>query len=469
MALVLAAVMVMAMGMTAFAADPPTPPTTPSITIHTTSDSAEGQKDTTTYRWYRIFEADIETDPTQQGPSQSGGAVAYYVTAQDRATEIENTGLFNVTRVGTEYKWYVELKDKEQTLAETIAAKFAEMDLDKFETGTFAQTEVAGDAYSGTVAPGYYYITSTAGTNVVIQTLKAVEIDEKNTFPTVTKAVDESDVHAQLGDDINYILNVVIPTTANSKIVLTDEMTEGLTFKSIDHVKEGETDVPHTLAPSTPAEITVNNNTFTITFSEETVAANKGKTIEIKYTAVLNNKAIVGNPEKNKVTLDYGEHYTSKPKEVQTNTYSFDFDKVDGTDHAKKLTGAEFELRRGGTALPLVEIEAGKKYRIATTDDETTTTTISTNGNTVTINGLDTDVTYELHENKAPTGYNVLPSSVEVKAGETGFVHQDIENNKGSVLPSTGGMGTTIFYVVGGILVVGAAVLLISKRRMSDR
>ena len=87
----------------------------------------------------------------------------------------------------------------------------------------------------------------------------------------------------------------------------------------------------------------------------------------------------------------------------------------------------------------------------------------------MTINGLDTDVTYELHENKAPTGYNVLPSSVEVKAGETGFVHQDIENNKGSVLPSTGGMGTTIFYVVGGILVVGAAVLLISKRRMSDR
>lgn len=467
MALVLAAVMVMAMGMTAFAADTPS---TPSITIHTTSDTGEGQSDTTTYTWYRIFEADIETDPTQSGAAQSGGAVAYYVTTQERATEIEGTGLFNVTRVGTENKWYVELKDKEQTSAETIAAEFAEMDLSKFETGTFAQSAVAGSVNSGTVNPGYYYITSTAGTNVVIQTLKAVEIDEKNTFPTVTKAVDDTDANAQIGDDINYILNVVIPTTANSEIVLTDVMTPGLTFKAIDHVKEGETDVAYTLDPATADAITANNNTFTITLSAATVAANKGKTIEIKYTAVLNNKAVVGTPEKNQVTLDYGEHYTSKPKEVETNTYSFDFDKVDGADPTTKLTGAIFELRRDGTALPLVEIEAGKTYRIATTEDTTTTTTITTNGNTVTINGLDTDVTtYELHENKAPTGYNVLPSSVEVKAGETGFAHQDIENNKGSVLPSTGGMGTTLFYVVGGILVIGSAVLLISKRRMNDR
>ena len=333
MALVLAAVMVMAMGMTAFAADPPTPPTTPSITIHTTSDSAEGQEDTTTYTWYRIFEADITKDPTQDGPSQSDGAVAYYVTTQDRATQIEGTELFNVTRVGTENKWYVELKDKEQTSAEVIAAKFAEMDLTKFESGSFSQSEVADEATSGPVNRGYYYITSTAGTNVVIQTLTEVKIDEKNKFPTVTKAVDAQDVNAQIGDDINYTLNVVIPATANDEIVLTDVMTEGLTFKAIDHVKESETDVDYTLAPTTAAEITANNNKFTITLSAATVAANKGKTIEIKYTAVLNNKAVVGTPDnKNTVTLDYGQHYTSKPKEVVTTTYSFDFNKVDGQD-----------------------------------------------------------------------------------------------------------------------------------------
>ena len=465
-ALLLAAVMVMAMGSAAFAAEQPS---TPQITIHTTSDTDEGAADTTQYTWYRIFEADIETDPSQEGPSQSGGEVAYYVTTQDRATQIEGTGLFNVTQVGTENKWYVELKDKESTSAETIAEKFAAMDLTKFKSGTFSQTAVAGEATSGPVDPGYYYITSTAGKNVVIQTLKEVEIDEKNTFPTVTKDIDSADANAQIGDEINYTMTVHVPETVNDEIVLTDSMTEGLTFKSIDSVKSGSDDVAYVLDPATAAEITANNNTFTITFSAETVKANQGKTITITYTAILNNKAVVGTPETNTVVLDYGEHYTSKEKTADTNTYSFDFDKVDGDDHDVKLPGAEFELHREGVALELVELEAGKTYRIATSEDTTKTTKITTNGTTVTINGLDTDVTYELLETKAPTGYNKLPSAVEVKAKDNAFAHQDIENKKGAVLPSTGGIGTTIFYVVGGILVVGAAVILISKRRMNDR
>ena len=257
-ALVLAAVMVMAMGSAAFAAEQPS---TPQIKIHTTSDDTEGQTDTTVYTWYRIFDADIETDPAQDGPSQRGGEVAYYVKTQDRATQIEGTGLFNVTRVGTEDKWYVELKDKESTSAETIAEKFAAMDLTKFISGTFSQTDVAGYATSGEVAPGYYYITSTAGKNVVIQTLKEVEIDEKNTFPTVTKDVDSADANAQIGDEINYTMTVHVPETANDAIVLTDSMTEGLTFKSIDSVKSGSDDVAHTLNPAT-AEYKLTNLTI---------------------------------------------------------------------------------------------------------------------------------------------------------------------------------------------------------------
>ena len=67
----------------AFAADPT--PSTPSITINASSTATEGQTDTTAYTWYRIFEADIATDPTQSGATQTDGKVAYYVDSQDKA------------------------------------------------------------------------------------------------------------------------------------------------------------------------------------------------------------------------------------------------------------------------------------------------------------------------------------------------------------------------------------------------
>ena len=88
----------------------------------------------------------------------------------------------------------------------------------------------------------------------------------------------------------------------------------------------------------------------------------------------------------------------------------------------------------------------------------------------MTIKGLDSDVTdYQLVETKAPTGYNQLEAPIPVTANEQHkFVHQDVENNQGSQLPSTGGMGTTIFYVIGGILVLAAAIILISKRRVQQ-
>ena len=191
-----AAVLAFALAGTALAVNNPSEP---SITIKTTSTTDEAYTDTTAYTWYRIMEADIDVDPTQHGTSQIGGEVAYYVTTSDRATQLEHTDLFNVKRVGTEDKWYVELKNPESTSASQIEAAFeaATFDLNVFPSGNFAQTAVAGEATyptTGTIPAGYYYVTSTAGTNAVIQTLAAVTIDEKNTFPPVTKAVDQHDV-----------------------------------------------------------------------------------------------------------------------------------------------------------------------------------------------------------------------------------------------------------------------------------
>ena len=476
LALALAVVMLLAMGAIALAAEEPS---TPEIIITTTSVDGEAATDTTAYTWYRIFEADIEEDPTQSGATQSGGKVSYYVDSAAKAAAIESTGLFNVTQVGTTDKYYVELTD-DSTTAEAIATEIAKLDLSIFPTGTFAQTAVAGSKTSGEVAPGYYYITSTAGMKTVLQTLTKVEIEEKNTFPTVDKAFKEgasannSDwMFVQIGDDVTFTLTVEVPATANDTIVLTDTMSAGLTFKSIDSVKAGDADVAYTLDPTAPAAA---DKTFTITFAADDVIANQGKTITVEYTAFVNKDAVVfdptnpGNyaPESNTAQLAYGNNYTSVPHTVTMASTLFRFDKVAGANSSTKLTGAEFQLTLDGeTPIPLVEIEAGVTYRIAAPDDETTVTTIVTNGNTITILGVDSDVTYQLVETKAPTGYNKLeePTSVSADSYSMLFKNVNVENNKGAVLPSTGGIGTTIFYVIGAVLVIGAGVALVARRR----
>ncbi len=493
-ALLLAMVMVLGMSVSVFAA---------SIEIESTADDAASE--TTEYTYYKILDATIEDDTkitvdpatgasTAAAEGENAPKVVYYVTTQAKATALEGLKIgegesakpiFNVTKDATQNKWYVELNKETNATAAQIAEA-----LDGVKTtfsdvsGTFAQTTPGGKAKKDGLDPGYYLITSTLGDKLAVQTLADITIQTKNSYPGVEKAIDPTDVNAQIGDEINYTLTVEVPESANDQIVLTDTMDAGLTFKSIDSVKsnaDGNPDVAYTLNPAVPAAA---DKTFTITFTAETVIANKGKTITIIYTAILNEDAAIETDIPNTLKLKYGNRYESVVKSVETKTYKFEFDKVDGTDKVTKLVGAEFELQIDGTALDLIEVEAGKTYRIATgeeidDDDVETTKKIVTNGNTITINGLDSDVTYILKETKAPTGYNIVNDTIEVKAKTTtegegedavttiAFEKISVENNKGTVLPSTGGIGTTIFYIVGAILVIGAGVLLVTRRRMN--
>ena len=447
---------------------------TPSITITTTSKAAEAAVDTTSYTWYRILEADIGKDPTINDVYQSGGSVSYHTDTQAKATALQGTGLFKVTRVGETNRWYVELNDPNTTGAQ-IAAALSELDLSIFPHDTFEQEAVAGTATSGPVDPGYYYVESTAGKNVAVQTLTAVTIVEKNEFPTVEKKVDETDENAQIGDEITFTIKVKIPSTANDEIKLTDTMTDGLSYKSIDSVKMGGTDVGASAYSVEPA---ADNSSFVLTLpkalvEEAATAAESESTkvteVEIVCTAVLNGDAQTDTPEKNQVVLDYGEHYTTKPKEAEVKTYEFKFNKVDGTT-GDQLAGAEFQFLMNGTPMKLIEVEAGKEYRIAMPDETGTTETITTIGETVRIYGLDTDVqAYSLQETKAPTGgYTILKDPTPVKASDGSFGEIDVENNEGTVLPSTGGSGTMIFYVIGGLLIIGAAVVLVARRKAQE-
>ena len=229
----------------------------------------------------------------------------------------------------------------------------------------------------------------------------------------------------------------------------------------------------------------------------------------------MNSDAVVGNPgNPNEVTLTYsnnpnpdgtGSTDTTPKDEVVVFTFDINVEKVDGalesTDPKYYLSGAEFALfsnegDANDAAADPSKLSKALKFTGSngqyTKDDTNGSTTLTVDGDgKVNIKGLDQG-TYYLVETKAPTNYNRLTSPKAValtptynfetydshEPGRTNDILSSVsinnvsegkvtvENYSGSTLPETGGIGTTIFYVVGGILVIGAAVLLITRRRM---
>lgn len=255
-----------------------------------------------------------------------------------------------------------------------------------------------------------------------------------------------------------------------------------------------------------------NKSEITVTFADikDGNTITESSIVTVEYNAVLNSGAVIGlNGQENKVYLTYsnnpnwtGEGTPSDEGETPEDkvivfTYELDTTKVDGIDNTIKLANAQFILSRkiGENAEEYAKVENGKLTSWTTKDDATTLT--SNDQGLFTVAGLDSG-TYYLTETQAPSGYNTLtdPIKVEltattannqtwnevaasaftglsVKADETpgtvdagkGIGSITIANNKGSSLPSTGGIGTTMFYVGGGVLVAGAGVLLITKKR----
>lgn len=466
---------------------------TPQITIKP-NDPSTVEDVAIDYVAYRILEASIDTDP-QVGldgttTTNGNGVVAYYVTTADRAALLTATNLFNVTKVDGQDKWFVELKSSSTTADDLVAAFSAEsFDLSKFESKTFDKAVGETSAASGELDAGYYYITSTLGSKIALQTLSPVTINEKNTYTTDNKTIPEVDKKSEIGQTITYTLTVDVPATANKQIVLTDTMSKGLTFKQVQsQTVKGANDAEAVAITGTVSTVSdpdnAGNTQFTITYTAEQVIAAAGKTITVLVDVEVNEDALIDTDNPNTLDLDYGNVYKAKPITVNTQPSKFTFDKVDGTDKTIKLTGAEFELHRtnteenaespAGAIISLVEVKAGEEYRIATPEEITTggdkiVTKMTTTGKVITVNGIDKDLTYQLVETKAPTGYN-LPQNTNtaIHADDNATIAITIENNKGTQLPSTGGIGTTIFYVVGGVLVLAAIILLVTKKRMSE-
>ena len=396
-------------------------------------------------------------------------------------------------------------------------------------SGTPVKENVESAAGSTTISglvPGYYLVKDSkavtgddAATKYIVQVVGNTSVEVKSSVPSVTKKIidtEEVDVaDYNIGDDVPFKLTGTLPSTladySTYKYVFHDTLSEGLTLNA--STVKVYLDNDGLTKKEITSGYTINSSDHSLTVSFENVKGITGVTenskIVVEYTAKLNSSAKVGLPgNENEVYLEFANNPNqsgdgtvdtgSTPKdEVIVFTYELDVTKVDGADENKKLKDAEFKLR------------SGEKWAIVDSNNKITgwsdteaggSTLVSGTEGVFKVIGLDAG-TYNLVETKAPTGYNLLEKPVvieiiattsntqswngtpsdaltklEIKVGDTtnegdttsGIVSTTVVNNAGTVLPSTGGIGTTLFYVIGGVLVLAAIVLLVTRRRMRE-
>ncbi len=329
-----------------------------------------------------------------------------------------------------------------------------------------------------------------------------------------------------IGDKVPFKLIGTVPDMkgyTSYQYTFHDTMSAGLTLDSdsihvyLASAKNTDLSEATLLIQDTHYTLPSNNHcTFEVSFAALNQVPNvaAGKYIIVTYNATLNSNAIIGlegNPNEaylqfsNNPNAGGGEDTGSSPVDKAiVFTYQLDTTKVDGANADTKLSGAEFVLFN--SAQNKVAIVSGGKitsWAAATTEatnwPEGSILTSAESTGLFSVAGLD-DGTYYLKETKAPAGYNLMTNltkividattannqawngtasaaltalAVKVNDGSptagstsTGAVAVNVENNKGATLPATGGIGTTWLYIIGGILVIGAAVLLITKRRL---
>ena len=468
--LLLALVMVFALATTAFAQDV----TKGSITVE---NPVEGQ----TYTAYKIFDVVYDTNAENGHYSYTIDRTnEWYGTVSTYAND-EHGGL-TLTRVNGSDTYVVTTND--DFSAPDFAAKLKENVSGK--TGTELTANANGSSVTVDNLPlGYYFVTSTNGALCNLTTTNpTVTIHDKNDMPFEKKA---DKTNADVGQIVTYTITGKVPdSTGFDTYIYTieDTMSAGLTFNRDSlKVKVGNTDVT---ADTNKCKITYDETTAPNTFKVSIIVKNctVGDAIEVTYNATVNEKAIAV-VSKNEAKLTYSNDPTDStttttlPQEQKVYTSKIVIDKFESGNKNTKLPNAKFVLykeEKTGETVSKVYYhwnKTAKKVEWVTNMTDATVVTTNDQGE-ATFNGL-ADGTYYLVETEAPAGYNPLTEPVEVtvegSSTETAklSVTAEVANKTGTTLPSTGGMGTTVFYVLGSVLVLGAVVLLVTKKRMSTK
>ncbi len=505
----LASCMMAPMGMTAFAA------TTGSITITGVSTAVAH-----TFEAYQVFDGDLAEDGTTLTNLVWGSAVTAYngeaVTAGEAVPDEVLAILTDSTKTEAERARAFADAVTLSTATKTFTSSNGTATASGLDDGYYIVKDVTNLSTA-----------DDANSAWIVQVVDDAEIAIKNAKPTVDKQVQDEVADKEEGADaegwgesadhaINEIFQFKLTAqiTADDdlafynsyKVVFHDTLSTGVVYNGNMVVTVNGTEITAGTDYTTDAQVGATATEFTVTINDLIPLLADGDTlgndtIVVTYDAYLNSDAQVdnGNVESTTNQNDVYLEYSNNPDSTgagdgtgQTPTDSvwvFTY-RVNNTKYANEkvagneLDGAGFTLKdANGNAIKLIDNEDGT-YTVAdqTATEGVVTEMISSNDGQFDIIGLDAG-TYTLEETTVPDTYNKLsPQTIVINAthaendaeteatmtlANTSTMNNDIINKSGSSLPSTGGIGTTLFYVIGGTMAAGAGVYLISKKRMN--
>ena len=511
-ALVLAAAMVLAMGMTSFAAEPQNGQLTVNVA---NGDTNQGQnfKDKTIYI-FKLF--DLTT-------SGSAPSVNYDYTINNTYKDAIKKALGTGAENYTEDKILEVLSELDGDSTPTIQ-KFANdftkqivnktgfigtKDKDYFTSGEIIETKTE---YTFNSCDYGYYLVYLPDAVKVQSSLVTVNGDDsvvniKSEIPTVEKEADVDS--AQIGQVVKFTVTTKVPdTSAYTKYVfkVNDTLSNGLTFvQNADGTALEENILPVKVTIGTDGaeksmNATVNGQSMTLDLSAEVTEAQNiiGQVITITYYAKLNSSAVITN-SKNEVEIVYSNKPgtdgtgTTIPDIEKVPTFPLQIHKYETGKDEEYLAGAKFELypdkggKPGDTAIKVTG--SNGKYTVKEDQSSGDTDTVMVTQNTeisagagynLYVNGLKAGA-YWLVETDAPEGFNKVKDPIKVVItldGEEGYKLTvgdqqqsdkiaEVENKKGSMLPETGGIGTVLFTGIAVVLIlgVGASFVVSRKRR----
>ena len=345
---------------------------------------------------------------------------------------------------------------------------------------------------------GYYLVGSTTGALCGLDTThKTVEIAEKNSVPTVTKKIIEDTRLVETntvnyGDIVNFQIDINIGK-GSKNYILHDKMDQGLTLNTstLPSISPINFHDQSNNNPRYNTDFTVDTTpddgcTFHVEFKESYLnTLTESVVLTGNYAATVNENAKINEAINNKTWLSYGDSKNTTESKTDTYTYGIKvFKYTKNGENKDGLKDAQFKLYTDENCANEVNLKNDTSvgtYLVSNTKTGDNIMTSPQSGK-FEIKGLKVG-TYYLKEIEAPKGYNKLANPIKITISQDASKKQvikvgddtnpvdevGVENKSGTVLPSTGGAGTTMIYLIGGALVLGSGVVLVTKRRVKNK